>query len=142
MGQAKPGDTVKVHYTGKLDDDIVFQTSVGQKPLEFTIGDEQIIPAFEQAVVGMSAGESKHVTIRAEEAFGPYREELVQTVERGRFPSDLEPEVGQRLNMSSEGGQGIIVTVIDLSDSNVTLDANHPLAGEDLTFDIELLEIV
>jgi FKBP-type peptidyl-prolyl cis-trans isomerase 2 len=142
MAQAKLGDTVKVHYTGKLDSDVIFQTSVGHKPLEFTIGDEQIIPAFEQAIVGMNPGESKNTKIPAEEAFGPYRDELVQTVDRSQFPADLEPEVGQKLNMSNEGGGAIFVTVIDFSESSVTLDANHPLAGEDLTFDIQLVEVV
>lgn len=142
MAQAKLGDNVKVHYTGKLDGDIIFQTSTSRKPLEFTIGQERIIPAFEQAIVGMSPGESKNIKISAEEAFGPYREELVQTVERSQFPTDLEPEVGQRLNMSSDAGQTVEVTVIEFSESSVTLDANHPLAGEDLTFDIQLIDIV
>jgi len=141
MAQAKLGDNVKVHYTGKLDDDIIFQTSIGRKPLEFTIGDERIIPAFEQAIVGMSPGESKNIKVSAEEAFGPYREELVQAVDRSRFPADLEPEVGQRLNMSGDAERTVEVTVIDFSESSVTLDANHPLAGEDLAFDIELIEI-
>jgi len=142
MSQAKLGDTVKIHYTGKLNDNITFQTSIGHKPLEFTIGQEQLIPAFEQAIVGMNPGDLKHVEIPAYEAFGPYHDELVQTVDRSLLPADLEPEVGQRLNMSSDGGQTVVVTVIDFSESSVTLDANHPLAGEDLAFDIELVEII
>jgi len=140
MAQAETGNTVKVHYTGKLGDDVLFQTSVGRKPLQFTIGQEQLIPAFEQALIGMSPGESKNIKISADEAFGPYREELVQTVDRSQFPAELEPEVDQKLNMSNDGGRTIVVTVIDFSESGVTLDANHPLAGEDLAFDIELVE--
>jgi peptidylprolyl isomerase len=141
MAQAETGNTVKVHYTGKLGDDVLFQTSVGRKPLQFTIGQEQLIPAFEQALIGMSPGESKNIKISADEAFGPYRKELVQTVDRSQFPADVEPEVGQKLNMSNDGGRTIVVTVIDFSGSSVTLDANHPLAGEDLAFDIQLVEI-
>lgn len=141
MAQAETGDTVKVHYTGKLGDDVVFQTSVGRKPLQFTIGQEQLIPAFKQALIGMNPGESKNIKIPGDEAFGPYRKELVQTVDRSQFPADVKPEVGQKLNMSNDGGRTIVVTVIDFSESSVTLDANHPLAGEDLTFDIELVEI-
>jgi peptidylprolyl isomerase len=142
MAQAKDGDTVKVHYTGKLEDDVVFQTTVGRKPLEFTIGQEQLIPAFEQAVVGMSPGDSKHIQIPADQAFGPYHEELVRTVDRSQFPPEVEPEVGQRLDMSSESGRTVLVTVIDFSESSITLDANHPLAGEDLAFDVELMDII
>ena len=141
MAQAKTGDAVKVHYTGKLGDDVVFQTSVGRKPLQFIIGEEQLIPAFEQALIGMNPGESKNIKIPADEAFGPYRKELVQTIDRSQFPTDLEPAVGQKLNMSNDGGRAIVVTVIDFSESGVTLDANHPLAGEDLAFDIKLEEI-
>jgi FKBP-type peptidyl-prolyl cis-trans isomerase 2 len=141
MAQAKDGDTVKVHYTGKLEDDVVFQTTVGRKPLEFTIGQEQLIPAFEQAIVGMSPGDSKHIQIPADQAFGPYHEELVRTVDRSQFPPEVEPEVGQRLDMSGESGRTVLVTVIDFSESSVTLDANHPLAGEDLAFDVELVDI-
>lgn len=141
MAQAKTGDTVKVHYTGKLGGDVVFQTSVGRKPLQFIIGEEQLIPAFEQALIGMNPGESKNIKIPADEAFGPYRKEFVQTIDRSQFPTDLEPEVGQKLNMSNDGGRAIVVTVIDFSESGVTLDANHPLAGEDLAFDIKLEEI-
>jgi len=142
MAQAKLGDTVKVHYTGKLDDGTVFATSTKREPFRFVIGGERIIPGFEEAVIGMSPGESKTMEVPADNAFGPYYEELVRTIERNKFPEDLEPEVGQRLNLSESDGREIVVTVSDLSESSVTLDANHPLAGEDLVFDIRLVEIV
>jgi len=141
MARAKTGDTVKVHYTGKLDDGTVFYTSIGRKPVEFTIGGELIIPALEQAVVGMSLGESRTAKIPADDAYGPHREDLVRTIERSNFPEKLEPEVGQRLNLSDTKGREIMVTVTDFTESSVTLDANHPLAGEDLVFDIQLVEI-
>ena len=138
--QAKDGDTVQVHYTLKLEDGTVFETSIGGDPLQFTIGEGQLIPGFEQAVVGMSPGESKTVEIPADEAY-PYREELVLVVDRDQLPEDLQPEVGQQLQIRQPDGQTILVKVIDVSESSVTLDANLPLAGKDLTFDIELVEI-
>jgi FKBP-type peptidyl-prolyl cis-trans isomerase 2 len=138
--QAKDGDTVQVHYTLKLEDGTVFETSIGRDPLQFTIGEGQLIPGFEQAVVGMSPGESKTVEIPADEAY-PYREELVMVVDRDLLPEDLQPEVGQQLQISQPSGETIVVKVIDVSELSVTLDANHPLAGKDLTFDIELVEI-
>jgi peptidylprolyl isomerase len=141
MEEAKSGDKVKVHYTGKLDDDTTFQSSLEREPLEFTIGEERIIPALENAVIGMKPGDSKTVNISAGEAFGPYREDLVRTLERSQFPAEFELEVGKRLNLSETDGREIAVTVTDFSDSGVTVDANHPLAGEDLVFDIELVEI-
>jgi peptidylprolyl isomerase len=142
MIQAKSGDTVKVHYTGKLDDGSVFDSSGDRAPLKLIIGDNRIIPAFEQAVIGMQPGESKTIQISAAEAFGPYRTELVSTVERSIFPADLEPKAGQRLKATNLAGRSVAVTVTEVSESTVTIDANHLLAGEDLTFDIELIEIV
>ncbi|MHC4619854.1 MAG: FKBP-type peptidyl-prolyl cis-trans isomerase [Planctomycetota bacterium] len=142
MEKAKSGNKVKVHYTGKLDDDTTFQSSLGRDPLEFTIGQESIIPALENAVIGMEPGDSKTVKIGADEAFGPYREDLVRTLERSLFPEDVDLQVGKRLNMSETDGREIAVTVTDVSELSVTLDANHPLAGENLVFDIELVEIV
>jgi len=142
MEEAKSGDTVRVHYTGQLDDETVFQSSTGREPLEFTIGEERIIPALENSVIGMKPGDAKTVKLSAEEAFGSYREDLVRTVERSQFPADFEPQVGQRLSLSEPSGREIAVTVTDFSEANVTLDANHPLAGEDLIFNLELVEIV
>jgi FKBP-type peptidyl-prolyl cis-trans isomerase 2 len=142
MAQAKSGDTVKVHYTGKLSDDTVFDSSANQNPLEFTIGSGQIIPGFEQAVVGMQPGESRTTSIPTEQAYGPHQDELLIPVERSQFPTDMTPEVGQQIQIRLADGQAAVATIADISDSEVILDANHPLAGEDLTFDIELVEIV
>ncbi|MCW3129649.1 MAG: peptidylprolyl isomerase [Methanophagales archaeon] len=142
MAQAKPGDTVKVHYTGKLEDGTVFDTSADRDPLQFTIGEGQIIPGFEQAVVGMNPGESKTIKVLTNDAYGPHREDMVLVVDRNQLPVDLIPEVGQQLQSRQPDGQIIVVTVIAVSESTVTVDANHPLAGKDLTFDIQLVEIV
>ncbi|HEX30313.1 TPA: peptidylprolyl isomerase [Candidatus Poribacteria bacterium] len=141
MAQAKRGDTVKVHYTGKLEDGTVFDTSLDRPPLQFTIGEGRLIPGFEEAVIGMSPGESKTVKVPADRAFGPHYEEMVLVVDRAEFPEHIDPEIGQQLQISQMDGRTIIVTVTDVSESTVTLDANHPLAGKDLIFDIKLLEI-
>ncbi|MDM9384264.1 peptidylprolyl isomerase [Chlorogloeopsis sp. ULAP01] len=141
MIQAKTGDTVKVHYTGKLDDGTVFDSSSGRDPLQFSIGEGIVIPGFEEAVVGMSPGESKTTNISAEQAYGPYRPELVMIVERQRIPTDVALEVGQLLQISQSSGQAIPVVVTNVSEAEVTLDANHPLAGQELIFDIQLVEI-
>ena len=141
MVQAKTGDTVKVHYTGKLDDGTIFDTSADREPLEFTIGKGQLIPDFEQAVIGMNPDESKTIQIPSDKAYGPYREDMVMKVERERLPADLEPKVDQKLQMRHPNGQATVVTVIEVNESQVTLDGNHPLAGKDLTFDIQLTEI-
>jgi len=142
MAKAKTGDTVKVHYTGKLDDGTIFDTSADREPLQFTIGEGQLIPDFEQAVVGMDPGESKTVQIPSDKAYGPHHEEMVMIVNRTEFPEDIEPKVDQRLQVRQEDGQSFAVTVTVVSESSVTLDANHPLAGKDLTFDIQLAEII
>ena len=142
MAQAKTGDTVKVHYTGKLDDGTIFDTSIKREPLQFTIGEGKIIPDFEQAVIGMNPGETKNVQIPSDNAYGPHLEDRVMVVDRSEFPEDLKPEVDQRLQVRQSDGQVFAVTVIDVSESKVTLDGNHPLAGKDLTFDIQLSEIV
>lgn len=142
MTQASHGDTVKVHYTGKLEDGTVFDTSVNRKPLEFTIGHRQVIPGFEQAVVGMNPGQSKTTKVPADKAYGPHREELVLKLDCHDFPKHLEPKVGQQLEARHENGDIIQLLVTNVSGSGVTLDANHPLAGRDLTFEIQLLEIV
>jgi len=140
--EAKLGDTVRVHYTGKLEDGTVFDSSLDRDPVEFTLGAGQVIPGFEQAVVGMSPGESKTVEVPADQAYGPYREELVQEIDRELVPEDLKLEVGQQLALRLSPGRSIRVTVTKLTESKVTLDANHPLAGKDLTFDLQLVEIV
>ncbi len=142
MAQAKEGDTVKIHYTGTLDDGTVFDTSENRQPLAIIIGKGRIIPALEDALVGMDAGESKTLKIAAVDAYGSYDEGLVKTVGRNVLADGLEPEVGQRLKGTRMDGQTFGVTVTDVSDKSVTLDANHPLAGEDLTFDIQLVGVV
>ncbi len=141
MVQAKSGDTVKVHYTGKLDDGTVFDSSSNREPLEFTVDGGQVIPGFDKAVIGMSPGDSKTEKIPMEQAYGPYQSEMVLQVSKQQMPPDLQPEVGQQLQIQQANGQVIPVLVTEVTDSDVTLDANHPLAGEDLTFDIQLVEI-
>lgn len=142
MAEAKNGDKVKIHYTGKLKDETVFDSSVEREPLEFTVGDGKIIPGFDKAVVGMNPGESKTVTISPDMAYGPHREELVVDVERERVPNNLDLKVGGFVQIRQRDGGVIQAKVTDVSESKVTLDANHPLAGKDLTFDIKLVEIV
>ena len=137
MAQAKKGDTVKVHYTGTLEDGTVFDSSADRKPLEFTIGAGQVIPGFDVAVLDMAIGEVKVSVIPAEEAYGTHSTELVTDVDRERFPADMELELGQQLQVGLADDQQAIVMVVDISDTVVTLDANHPLAGQDLTFEIE-----
>jgi len=140
--QAKYGDNVKIHYTGKLQNDTVFATTLNQPALQLTVGRGQIVPGLENAIVGMSPGESKTVKTPAAAAFGPHRKEMTQTINRDQFPNHLTPMVGQKLQDHQTDGQIIDVMVTDVSESTVTLDANHPLAGKDLTFDIQLVEIL
>ncbi len=141
MVQAQLGDTVKVHYTGKLEDGTVFDSSAERDPLEFSLGEGRVIAGFEEAVVGMSPGDSKSASIPADRAYGPYRQEMVMVVDRQQIPADLSVNVGQQLQIRQKSGEAIPVIVTDVSESKVTLDANHPLAGQDLTFDIRLVEI-
>ena len=141
MTEAKEGNTVKVHYTGKLDDGSVFDSSVGGEPLEFTIGQGQMIPGFERGVVGMAQGETRTVIIAADQAYGVHRPEGVFEVDRSEIPASIPLEVGMQLQATSAGGRPAQMTVIELSDDKVKLDANHPLAGKDLTFEIEVVEI-
>ena len=142
MAQAKNGDTVNVHYTGTLADGEVFDSSKNQDPLQFTLGNGNLIPGFEQAVVGMQPGESVTTTIPAEQAYGPHRKELVLEVGREAMPADLKPEIGQQLQISNKDGRTTPVYVTAVNEKSVELDANHPLAGKELTFEIELVEIL
>jgi peptidylprolyl isomerase len=141
MAQAKQGDTVRVHYTGTLGDGQEFDSSRGLDPLTFTLGTGSVIPGFDEAVTGMAVGDEKRVTIPAAEAYGPRREELTLQLPRSELPADMELEEGTQLRMEQDD-QSIVVTVRQLDDATVTLDANHPLAGEALTFDLRLVEIV
>ncbi len=138
---ASDGNTVKVHYTGTLADGTTFDTSVGREPLEFTLGAGQMIPGFEAGVRGMQVGQSKTVTIPAGEAYGPHRDDLVLVIQRDQLPAGLDPEVGQQLPMQQASGRTTVVTVTDVAEETITVDANHPLAGKELTFELELVEI-
>ena len=142
MPQAKNGDTVKVHYKAKTNDQMIFDSYVQNTPLEVTIGNEETIPAFEQALVGMKLGEAKTINVTSDNAFGPYLKDLVMTVERSKLPSHLELDVGKELQIQQGDDSQIIVKITDLNEKEVTFDANHPLAGKDLSFDIELIEIL
>jgi peptidylprolyl isomerase len=142
MSAVQSGDTVKVHYTGKFDNGEVFDSSEGGEPLAFTVGAGQVIPGFDQALLGMQIGETKNVVIPAGEAYGEREEGLVQTIRRDQFRlGDVEPAVGMALEMRTPDGQGIPMVITDVTETLVTLDANHPLAGETLHFDLQLVEI-
>ena len=133
------GDTVGVYYTGTLDDGTEFDSNVGGDTLEFTVGEGRVIEGFDKAVLGMAVGDTKTVTIPADEAYGPYDESLVFEMDREQFPPAIE--VGQNVNLSSQQGQMFTARIVEITDTKVKLDANHHLAGEDLTFEIELAEL-
>lgn len=141
MTEVTQGSRVKVHYTGKLGDGTVFDSSAGGKPLEFTVGQKQMIPGFEQGVVGMEQGETRTIIIAADQAYGVHRPEGVFEVDRSEIPASIPLEVGMQLQATSADGRPAQMTVLELSDDKVKLDANHPLAGKDLTFEIEVVEI-
>ena len=141
MAAAKSGDNVKIHYKGTLGDGTVFDSSEGRDPLGFTLGSGQVIQGFDDAVTGMTEGEKKNVTIPADQAYGQHNKELVMPVPRNQVPPEIKPEVGQQLQMGGPNGQPIMVKVVEVNDDHIMLDANPPLAGEDLTFDIELVSI-
>jgi peptidylprolyl isomerase len=141
MAEASFGNTVKVHYSVKLDDGTVVDNTFDHEPFLFTIGLGQAIPGFENAVTDMSPGTSKTVRVPVEEAYGPYNKELVSEVNRNDFPADFVFKVGQQLELSRIDGGFDLVTVLKVSEKTVTLDRNHPMAGKELTIDIQLLEI-
>ena len=141
MAAAQLGDTVRVHYTGKLEDGTVFDSSEGASPLEFTLGQGHLIPGFEQGVIGMEPGDTRTLSIPADQAYGPHRPEGIIDVNRTELPPNLPLEVGMQLQATQEGGQVVNLTVTEIGDETVKMDGNHPLAGKDLTFDIQLMEI-
>lgn len=141
MPQASEGDTVHVHYTGRLADGSQFDTSLGSDPLKFTVGDGQVIAGFDAAVRGMEPGQSKTEEIPADQAYGPRDDELLFAMRKEDIPDDIEVEVGMGLRMTSEDGHVLEARVMRIDGDVVVMDANHPLAGKDLTFEIELLEI-
>lgn len=139
---AKAGDNVQVHYTGKLTNGTVFDSSQGRQPLEFELGSGMVIPGFDAGITGMQIGESKTIEIPVDEAYGPAIPDMIITIDRNEIPADLPLEVGMQLNMHQDGSeQPIPVVITDLTPTSVTLDANHPLAGEDLIFELELVGI-
>ncbi len=141
MSEAQKGDTVHIHYTGRLEDGTVFDTSQDRDPLEFKLGEGRVIPGFEDAVEGMAPGDSKTARIPSTRAYGPRKDELVLSVPKEQIPEGIEPEVGQQLEMQTAEGQRVPVRIVEVQEEAVQLDANHPLAGQDLTFDIMLVKI-
>ena len=141
MSAAKSGDTVRIHYTGKLDDGTLFDSSEGRDPLEFSLGGGQVIPGFDSAIEGMSVGDKKSVKIEPENGYGPRHEQLIQEVPKNQLPGDMEPAVGMQLQTKNESGQVLTFSVTEVKDDSITVDGNHPLAGKNLNFDIELVEI-
>lgn len=142
MTTAKTGDTVRINYTGRLTDGTQFDSSDGREPLQFTLGEGQIIPGLEAHIEGMEQGAKSTVTIPPEAAYGPRREEAIQTVNRTNLPPGLDLKVGAQLQARTADGNVMPITVVDLDEETVKVDANHPLAGQDLVFDVELVEIV
>lgn len=141
MSKVKSGDTVKVHYTGTLTNGEIFDSSREKEPLEFKLGQGQLIPGFEKAVIGLGEGETTKVEIPSTEAYGEAREDLIVQVPKDKVPGDIEPQIGMQLQVNQPDGQPIPVRITEITDENLTLDANHPLAGKDLTFDIEVVSI-
>ena len=141
MSQAKKGDNVKVHYKGTLNDGSIFDSSEGREPLAFEVGAGMMIPGFDKAVDGMKVGEKVTANIPAKEAYGESREDMIMEVPAAQIPVDLNPEVGQQLAIEQPNGQSVPVVVKEISEDKIVIDGNHPLAGKDLTFDIELVEI-
>ncbi len=142
MAEAKNGDKVRVHYTGRLDDGEVFDSSAQRDPLEFTIGSGEVIPGFDSAVTGMSPGQSKTVVLEPANAYGEYNAEMVHHVSRSQLPEDVELEPGMMVQASQGENETMLLTIKEITEKTITLDANHPLAGKELTFDIQLVEIV
>jgi peptidylprolyl isomerase len=142
MAEAKLGDTVKIHFAGKLQDETVIETSKDRDPLEFKIGDGNVIPGLEQGVIGMAAGDKKTIAVSPEEGFGQQQEDLVVDLKKSEFPEDVEFAVGAYLNIETSDGKEFKAKVVEIKEDTVTLDANHPLAGVTINYDVELLEIL
>ena len=141
MSQVKENDTVKVHYTGKLVDGQVFDSSLEREPLEFKLGEGQLIPGFENGILNMAVNEKKTINIPSSEAYGEVRQELLQEIPKNELPEDIKPEVGMGLVSRTPEGREIQLVVADVKDESIVVDANHPLAGKELNFEIELIEI-
>jgi peptidylprolyl isomerase len=141
MSQAKDGDTVKVHYTGRLENGEVFGTTKDEEPLELTLGSGKIIPGFEKGIAGMEVGDTKTITVPPGEAYGQRIKELIVDIKKTDLPEDITPAIGKQLQIRQKDGNPIEVAITDMDEDTVTLDANHPLAGNTLLFEVELLEI-
>jgi len=142
MDQAKTGDKVKVHFTGYLEDGTIFGSTMDEEPFEFTIGQKHMLAGFENAVIGMQKGDSKTITLAPEEAYGSYKKELVHVMDKSSFPQEIQIEIGKRLKVRTQEGKYAIVTVKDVTEDNIVIDENDPLAGKPLIFKIELVEIL
>ena len=142
MSEVKTGDTVQVHYTGKLETGEQFDSSRERDPLQFTLGNGELIPGFENAVIGMKVGDEKTVRIPSNEEYGPYMEEMKMVIDRAKMPEDLELKIGLNLTLRGSDERKLNVKIVDVAENTVTMDANHPLAGKDLLFDIELVKIL
>ncbi|MFH1738698.1 MAG: peptidylprolyl isomerase [bacterium] len=142
MGEAKTGDTVQVHYKGSLDDGTMFDRSPEQEPLEICLGQGSIIPAIENAIVGMTEGETKSISLQPEEAFGPYQDDQIFVIDRSQVPPNIDPEVGMILQLTSREGSSGNVTITDVTQETITLDGNHPLAGKTVLFEVRLETIL
>lgn len=142
MKKVQEGDEIRVHYTGKLEDGTVFDSSKDREPLQFKVGSGMMIKGFDEAVRGMEIGESKTAQISSDNAYGEHNDQMIVRLSKDKFPEHIKPEVGQQLSMQSQEGQPIPVVVTDIENDEVTLDANHPLAGKDLVFEIEVVEFV
>ena len=137
------GNTVKVHYIAKTNkNEIIFNSEENTEPIKFTLGNNEILPAFEKAIIGMKIGENKTITIPSNEAFGPYTKELISKIKKDTLPSDLAPKIGQQLQLQQPDGSIILVTIIDETDDTLVFDANHPLAGKDIIFSVKLIDII
>lgn len=141
MANAESGQKVAVHYTGKLDDGTTFDSSKGREPLEFTVGAGQLIPGFDEAVEGMAEGETKTVTVPPEKAYGEAREDLFLSIDRENLPDDMEPEIGMQLQVQPPGGEATVVRISEVNEDDIVVDANHPLSGKQLTFEIQLVSV-
>jgi peptidylprolyl isomerase len=142
MTEAKTGDRVKVHFTGYLDDGTVFGSTMDEPPFEFTIGEKNMLPAFENAVIGMKKEDAKTITLSPEEAYGHPKKELITVMEKSGFPKEINLKIGKRLRIRTQEGKYAMVTIKDITEDSIVLDGNDPLAGKTLTFTIELVEIL
>jgi len=142
MAEAKSGDKVRVHFTGRLEDGTVFGSTMDEEPFEFKLGEKNMLPGFESAIIGMEKGETKTISLPPEEAYGDHKKELVHMMERSGFPEEINLEIGKRLSVRTQDGKQTVVTIKDFTEDKIVIDENEPLAGKTLTFKIELVEIL